>query len=375
VLIGPRWLTVTDETGRRRLDNPRDFVRIEVESALKLGKRIIPVLVEKTGMPRADALLKPLKALARRNAVGLTNERFKSDAQGLIKALEEALAEVEAARRQAETEAAAAQAGRAADAAQAEKERARLDAIAGLSPEQIAKAEELANWDFIKGSEGSQEFRDHLARFPQGVTERMARKTLEALVWAGLSQPVGADALKGFLAEFPNGTHASEATANLAELESQAAAAREAAEGEKREMDAWASASAAGTASALEDFRKDWPNGKYANAAHTRIGEIKGGPSRRRLLGVGAGAAALGGLAVFEFRPGNLFWRLLYDQSVRTFTGHPTFVESIAFSPDGRSALSGDQFGHRNGNPDLQRRWWIRPSGRVLTRRQNCAVR
>ena len=221
VLIGPDWLTVTGEAGRRRLENPEDFVRIEVESALKFGKRVIPVLVHKTEMPRADALPEPLKALARRNAVGLTQERFKADAQGLIKALEDALAEVEDARRQAESKAAAAEKQRAAEqaanaeeAARAEKERARLDAIAGLSPEQIAKAEELANWDFIKASEGSQEFRDHLARFPQGVTERMARKRLEALVWAGLSQPVGANALKGFLAEFPNGTHASAATAN-----------------------------------------------------------------------------------------------------------------------------------------------------------------
>src|ERR1700722_11056260 len=353
VLIGPDWMTVTDEAGRRRLENPEDFVRVEVESALKFGKRVIPVLVHKTEMPRADALPEPLKALARRNAVGLTQERFKADAQGLIKALEDALGEVEDARRQAESKAAAAEKQRAAEqaanaeeAARAEKERARLDAIAGLSPEQIAKAEELANWDFIKASEGSQEFRDHLARFPQGVTERMARKRLEALVWAGLSQPVGADPLKGFLAEFPNGTHASEATTSLAELESLAAEAREAAEGENREMDAWASASAAGTVAALESFRRDWPQGKYADAARQRIREIKGAPSRRRLLGVGAGAAALGGLAVFEFRPGNLFWRLLYDQSVRTFTGHPTTVESIAFSPDGRSALSGDQFGH-----------------------------
>ena len=288
VLIGPDWMTVTDEAGRR-LENPEDFVRVEVESALKFGKRVIPVLVHKTEMPRADALPEPLKALARRNAVGLTQERFKADAQGLIKALEDALAEVEDARRQAESKAAAAEKQRAAEqaanaeeAARAEKERARLDAIAGLSPEQIAKAEELANWDFIKASEGSQEFRDHLARFPQGVTERMARKRLEALVWAGLSQPVGADALKGFLAEFPNGTHASEATANLAELESQAAEAREAAEGEKREMDAWASASAAGSVAALENFRTDWPQGKYADAArHARSGKSRA-PSRRR---------------------------------------------------------------------------------------------
>jgi hypothetical protein len=88
-------LTVVDEEGRRRLDNPRDFVRIEIETALKFGKRVIPVLVQKTEMPRADALPETLEELTRRNAVGLTHERFKADAQGLIKALEDALAEVE----------------------------------------------------------------------------------------------------------------------------------------------------------------------------------------------------------------------------------------------------------------------------------------
>jgi sRNA-binding protein len=214
------------------------------------------VLVQETEMPLADTLPEPLTALARRNAIGLTHERFKGDAQGLIKALEEALAEVEKARRQAEREAATAKAQRAAEeaakaeeAARAEKERATLEAIAGLPPEQIAKVEELANWDFIKVSEKVEDFRDHLARFPLGVSEPWARGRLETAVWAGLAQPVDIDALKGFLAEFPNGAHASEANAKLAELEAQAVAERG-----KRETDAWASAIAAGTVTALENF-------------------------------------------------------------------------------------------------------------------------
>jgi TIR domain/WD domain, G-beta repeat len=350
-LIGPDWLAVTDEAGRPRLENPEDFVRIEVESALKFGKRVIPVLVQKAEMPRARALPETLRALARRNAVGLTQERFKADAQGLIKALEDALAEVEEARARAATETAAAaekraaeQAAKADEAARAEKERARLNAIAGLSPEQIVKAEELANWDFIKASDSIQDFRDHLARFPQGVTLRMARSRLEALVWAGLPRPADPDVLNGFIAEFANGARASEANAMLAELEAQTAAAFEAAERETREMDAWASASAAGTASALEDFRRDWPRSKYGDAARKRIREINGAPSRRRLLqgvGVGVGMATVGGLAILEFQPGRLFWRLLYDQSIRAFTGHTSLVFSVAFAPDGRSALSG----------------------------------
>jgi exopolyphosphatase / guanosine-5'-triphosphate,3'-diphosphate pyrophosphatase len=105
VLIGPNWLTVRDGNGQQRLENSEDFVRVEVASALKFDKRVIPVLVQKTEMPRADALPMPLKALARRNAVGLTNERFNADAQGLIKALEGALAEEDAARRQRTTRA------------------------------------------------------------------------------------------------------------------------------------------------------------------------------------------------------------------------------------------------------------------------------
>jgi hypothetical protein len=233
VLIGPGWLAAADEQGRPRLDNPGDFVRIEVELALQFGKRVIPVLVHNAEMPRADALPEPLKALALRNAIRLTPEHFKTDAQGLIKALEDVLTEVESASREAETKPAAAAERQVAEAAAkaeenalAEKERSRVEAVVGLPPEQTAKAVELANWDFIKASESSQDVRDHLARFPQGVSEPWARTRLETLVWAGLPRPVDSDALNGFLAEFPNGTHAGEANAKLAEVEAHAAAAR-----------------------------------------------------------------------------------------------------------------------------------------------------
>jgi hypothetical protein len=348
-LIGPKWLMAVDEMGQRRLDNPQDFVRIEIESGLRLGKRVIPVLVHKTEMPRADALPEPLKPLARRNAVGLTQDRFKADAQGLITALEGALAEAEVTRQQAATKAAADEQRRAAEqaakveeAARAEKERARLDAIAGLSPEHIAKAEELANWDFIKASENSQDFRDHLARFPKGVTERMAWTKLETLVWAGLAQPVDASSLRAFLEEFPNGAHAAEVKSKLEDLARQAAAAREAEEHQRRETEAWASASAAGNVAAFEAFLKDWPESNEANVARKRIKEIKGVPTRRWLLqGLGAAVGLIVAGATFvELQPGRLLWRLLYDQSIRTFAGH-SLISSVAFAPDGRTALSG----------------------------------
>ena len=93
-VIGNGWLDATDERGSRRLDDPNDFVRIEIESALRLGKRVIPVLVHEARMPRPDELPEAIRPLATRNAVRLTHERFRADVQGLIKALQGALAEV-----------------------------------------------------------------------------------------------------------------------------------------------------------------------------------------------------------------------------------------------------------------------------------------
>jgi len=77
----PGWLGAQDENGTRKLENAEDFVRIEIESALKLGKRIIPVLIQDVGMPRAEQLPEKLKPLVRRQAIRLTHERFKADAR------------------------------------------------------------------------------------------------------------------------------------------------------------------------------------------------------------------------------------------------------------------------------------------------------
>jgi hypothetical protein len=51
-VIGRGWLTAVDESGMRRLDDPQDFVRLEIESALAKKKRVIPVLVNDAKMPR-----------------------------------------------------------------------------------------------------------------------------------------------------------------------------------------------------------------------------------------------------------------------------------------------------------------------------------
>ena len=90
-VIGKRWLSAADEEGRRRLDNPEDFVRVEVGTALKRGVRVIPVLVEGASMPRAAELPEELKALARRNALSVSHDRFRADSERLIDSVEEVL--------------------------------------------------------------------------------------------------------------------------------------------------------------------------------------------------------------------------------------------------------------------------------------------
>lgn len=91
-VIGPNWLTAADERGRRRLDNPDDIVRLEIESALARDVRVIPVLAEGAHMPGREDLPESLAGLVRRNALFIRYESFRSDAGRLVTAIERVLA-------------------------------------------------------------------------------------------------------------------------------------------------------------------------------------------------------------------------------------------------------------------------------------------
>jgi hypothetical protein len=90
-VIGDRWLTVKDGNGTRRLDNPRDFVRIEIAEALQRGIRVIPVLVAGAAMPPAPDLPNDLRALCERQAVEIRDSHFHEDAQRLTRVLHSSL--------------------------------------------------------------------------------------------------------------------------------------------------------------------------------------------------------------------------------------------------------------------------------------------
>ena len=94
-LIGAEWLTITDEHGKRRLDNPDDFVRLEIEAALTRGVRVIPILLAGAKMPRAQELPASLAKLVRRQALELSPARFDSDTSRLLRVLDRTLAEVQ----------------------------------------------------------------------------------------------------------------------------------------------------------------------------------------------------------------------------------------------------------------------------------------
>jgi len=80
-VIGRRWLISSEAEGSRRLDNPDDFVRLEIATALKRNIRVIPVLVDDASMPRASDLPDDLKLLVRRNAVEVSHTRFSAEGQ------------------------------------------------------------------------------------------------------------------------------------------------------------------------------------------------------------------------------------------------------------------------------------------------------
>jgi hypothetical protein len=88
VVIGPDWLTQQTPQGRRRLDDPDDFVRNELYAGLRADVRIIPVLVGGASMPSATQLPESIKALARRHAQELTEARWNYDMGRLIATLE-----------------------------------------------------------------------------------------------------------------------------------------------------------------------------------------------------------------------------------------------------------------------------------------------
>lgn len=92
-IIGPGWLDARDEQGIRRLDNPADFVRIEISTALARGIPVIPILLDGTRVPKPNQLPADLQALSRRNGLDVRHASFHADVDRLIRHLQSGKAE------------------------------------------------------------------------------------------------------------------------------------------------------------------------------------------------------------------------------------------------------------------------------------------
>jgi TIR domain len=91
VLVGRGWLSITDGKGRRRIDIPDDWVRVEIEAALLRDIPVVPVLVDGAAMPQAEDLPSSLRPFVRRQAFLLSHTGFKSEIVDLMAAVDKVL--------------------------------------------------------------------------------------------------------------------------------------------------------------------------------------------------------------------------------------------------------------------------------------------
>src|SRR5215831_5439873 len=98
-VIGPHWLDARDDAGSRRLDDPHDFVRIEIGAALQRSIPVIPILLDGAKVPKANQLPKDLEELSLRNGLDVRHASFHNDVDRLIRGLKGQLAEADAEKR------------------------------------------------------------------------------------------------------------------------------------------------------------------------------------------------------------------------------------------------------------------------------------
>ena len=86
VMIGKGWLNASNAKGRR-LDEPGDYVRMEIATALSKDLRVIPVLLRGAEMPTPETLPEDLQDLCMRNAIRIHDDQFDASIQRLIQSI------------------------------------------------------------------------------------------------------------------------------------------------------------------------------------------------------------------------------------------------------------------------------------------------
>jgi hypothetical protein len=328
-VIGKGWIDARDASGARRLDDPHDFVRIEITSALNQGKRVIPVLIGDTPMPHPEQLPEVLRPLARRNAVRLTHERFRADTQGLVKALEHALAEIEEARQ----EQAKAEAGRRADeqrrlqeaeaARRAEEEALRRKAEQETQERAEAERRGLREAEAARHAEEEASKRKAEQEAKERAAEERRRLEAEAKQRADAERAFAVAkrtntiaAIEAFLAEHPASALAEEAKALEATLFVR--------------QQAYLNALASDDATALRSFLRAYRKGDDADAVRNKLKLLL--PSRARSLPQPAILAATG-LATIAIVAAFVIWFRHLPPSHQTASAPPPPTAATPSAP------------------------------------------
>ena len=364
-LIGRQWATLADEQGRRRLDDPDDYVRFEVQTALKRGVRVIPVLVDNARPLRQQQLPAELDKLARLNALELSYGRYQYDSGRLLDLVQRVLAATgelaEPPRQLADTRPTAGPSGPRALAATLTHGSRWLTVYAvAFSPDGHLLASGLEDagtqlWDAATG-------------------ERLRTLHPDATFWTEMTGPVHAVAFS------PDGRLLASAS-------------------EDRTVRLWELAAGQHERTLTGHARGIWgvafsPDGRLLASASedrtVRLWELAAGQHERTLTGHARG---IWGVA---FSPdGRLLasasedktvrlWDPATGQHERTLAGHAGPVRSVAFSPDGRLLASASddktvrlwdmasgQDGRTLMGPFMGHAGWVRsvafsPDGRLL---------
>jgi hypothetical protein len=306
-LIGPNWLDVKTEDGERRLDNPDDYVRIEIAAALARKIRAIPVIVDGAKLPKAIDLPDDLRSLVRRNAFELRNSRFRRDVDALIEERQQ-LSDAEPTKRAATN----------LDE--------RKSATGAHSNPELDRTLEHSYWVALGDSADFSDYAEFLERFPSGIYAPLARKRFETAIakaqrepierflherpissfaaplrarlatieWAGLGQERSAAKLRAFIERHFDSVEAGQAKADLAKIEwkrlsqsedvaeinrilrdlgdsPEADLARRRRDALILETEQWDAAVAANSVTSFQTYLTKFPRGKHGSDAKRRL--------------------------------------------------------------------------------------------------------
>jgi hypothetical protein len=244
VVIGRAWLRSQGEEGQRRLDNPTDFVRVEIETALGRGLPLIPVLVDDAPFPREEDIPPSLRPLLYRQAVSLRHSSFQADVDHLAENLSQILGEAQggpgaAVRRASETwgnrlrtwlgqfsvgksdqptptvEQGSLPQDSIFERLQDLVREARRSKIA--LPDILARIEKVSS-DLLGDGATIQELEEHLGAFPTGKTLPIVNARLEVLLWERAIESRRPSASVEYLTRFPHGTYVAAARSKRDQL-------------------------------------------------------------------------------------------------------------------------------------------------------------